>query len=76
MPWNYTEHKARLHSDESYKHQFYAKCREWLKRRVRNDPDYALIHRVKRRIQARKRRKKAKLEARRLAKEKLNVPNE
>ena len=57
MPWNYTEHKARLHADEAYKTRFYAMCRGWLRNKLRNDPDYALIYKVKRRIQARKRRK-------------------
>lgn len=76
MPWNYAEHKARLHSDEAYKLHFYAMCRKWLKRRLKHDPDYALIHRVKRRIQARKRRKKAKLEAKRIAKEQSNARHE
>lgn len=58
MPWNYTEHKAKLHADEAYKTRFYAMCRGWLKKKLKNDPDYALIYRVKRRVQARNRRRK------------------
>jgi len=66
MPWDYLTHKARLHSDESYKLQFYAKTRRWLKNKLKSDPDYAFLYRVKRRVQARKRRRRAKLEQKRL----------
>jgi len=66
MPWDYAAHKARLHSDEAYKRRFYAMTRDWLRRRLRNDPDYALVYRVKRRIMARRRRKALKAEQKRL----------
>jgi hypothetical protein len=32
-------------------------CRGWLKKKLKDDPTYALLYRVKRRIQARNRRK-------------------
>jgi len=60
MPWDYAEHKSRLHADEVYKTRFYGLCRKWLKKKLANDDVYALKFRIKRRIQARKRRKRQK----------------
>jgi len=66
MPWDYLTNQARLHSDEANKLQFYANTRRWLKNKLKSDPDYAFPDRAKRRVQARKRRRRAKLEQKRL----------
>lgn len=63
MPWDYPAHKARLASDPEYKKKYYAQCRAWLRRRLALDPDYALFHRIRKRMQTRRQRKRKRAEA-------------